>query len=64
MDPLVHTYLLGGANVDLHLIHGSLDPLTHPAKQHLYHVSRFSTIHARYQRTDQWTDRTNMELDR
>ena len=36
--------------------HGSLDPLTHHPKRHLDRFRRFSTIHARYQRTHRQND--------
>ena len=38
-------------------------PADHHPKRNLDRVGRFSTIHARYGRTDRATDRTTTELD-
>ena len=43
----VHSYSPGGANMHLHLIHASLDPLESISQQHLHRFSRFCTFHGR-----------------
>jgi len=49
-------------NLDSHLINRSLGQPTHYPKRHLDRVSRFSTIHIRYRRTDRQRDRTTTNV--
>jgi len=44
-------------DLELHLLHDSLDPLDPLCETELDRVSRFSTIHTHYQRTDRRTER-------
>ena len=53
---IVQPYLPGGTNVGFHLLQDSLSPPHSYPKRQLDRVSRFSTIHARYQRTDRQND--------
>jgi len=55
---IVQPYLLGGTNVYVHLMYTIpwAQPTCH-SKWDLDRVSRFSTVHARYQRTDGRTGR-------